>query len=476
LPDTSPEADQPPGLKLPLREHQLRALHRCEVIEAADEEKNKSLSGEDFGESLNGNFGNRFDFQSRGGCLADEVGTGKTATSIGLVLSGIGEGDTLVVAPAHLIPQWEQEIHKFAQANAIEVIVGKKEYERKCSCPPISPKRRIVLVDVDSILNETKLWYNFRRVFTSKEGKQLKVDKAKLQLYRKAALFCVKSPKGPCDYEGWVYTGSLHLPQRPWRRVIYDEIQDLIAEGTESQKNLLQLSRTAQNVWLLSATPFPHGNTSVYANHELLGFCRLRMDVEVDYPLPSNHTFERIKRKLYIRSPRHVADQAVAATVTRRTEYVPRLELEQRFYNLEEAKIRSENAGNAEVHNLFSTMYYPLREMTVHPEASAGLRQVFSSSSSPHQHHQHIRAVSTSVQGAARRAIRDAKQRLRQLAASHRSAENLAAVAKHSEIVAFGKKGQGISGNHPSFVQRLSRKCRSREISGTKRKGTQVHS
>ena len=125
----------------------------------------------------------------------------------------------------------------------------------------------------------------------------------------------MQSPKGPCSYDGWVYTGSLHIrpKQRPWRRVIFDEIQDLVSEGTESQKNLLQLTRSAQNVWLLSATPFPHGNKSVYANHELLGFCRLRMDVEVDCPLPRNHTFEVIKRNLYIRSPRDVVDQAVSA-------------------------------------------------------------------------------------------------------------------------------------------------------------------
>ena len=79
------------------------------------------------------------------------------------------------------------------------------------------------------------------------------------------------------------------MPFRPWRRVIFDEIQDLVSEGTASQKNLLQLSRTAKNVWLLSATPFPHGNNSVYANHELLGFCRLRMDVETESELPRWH-------------------------------------------------------------------------------------------------------------------------------------------------------------------------------------------
>lgn len=184
------------------------------------------------------------------------------------------------------------------------------------------------------------------------------------------ALFCVKSPRGPCSYEGYVYDGPLHMPFRPWRRVIFDEIQDLVAEGTESQKNLLQLSRTAKNVWLLSATPFPRGNASVYANHELLGFCRLRMDIEVDHDLSYHHPFEIIKRKLYIRSPKHVADMAVTASqkVTRSTIMVEATMLERKFFELEEDDIPSGSS-------LFSEGAASLRQMLDHPEASKKLRE-----------------------------------------------------------------------------------------------------
>ena len=145
---------------------------------------------------------------------------------------------------------------------------------------------------------------------------------------------------------------------------------DLVSEGTESQKNLLQLSRTAQNVWLLTATPFPHGNTSVYANHELLGFCRLRMDVEVNYDLPYNHPFEKIKRKLYIRSPKHVSDDAVTASklVTRETIYVEVTALERKFFELEKNDVGDHR-------NKFIDAYIPLRQMMVHPEASKKLRE-----------------------------------------------------------------------------------------------------
>lgn len=261
LPHTSPEAPQPSGLNIPLHAHQLRVLHRCLVIESDG--------------SLSTDFHSQYDYKSKGGVLADEVGTGKTATSIGLILSGQegnGGEDTLIVLPKHLVNQWRAEITKFASPDVIEVLVGKQEFEAKATLPPSPGKRRIVLVDVDTVLNESKVWYDFRRIFDSRGGAQLRVSKQDLEKYKQAALSCVKSPKGPCSYDGWVYTGILHHPFRPWRRVIFDEVQDLVSSGTEAQKNLLQLARNASHVWLLSATPFPHGNASVRANHELLGF------------------------------------------------------------------------------------------------------------------------------------------------------------------------------------------------------------
>jgi hypothetical protein len=406
LPPNSPQASQPIGLKVPLHPHQLRALHRCLLIES-----DGSLSGE---------FNDGYDYKSRGGALADAVGMGKTATSIGMVLSGQkgNGGDTLVVAPGHLIPQWKNEIHKFS--NDIQVIVGKEEYD-KITARAASGKQRIVLISVDSILNEDKLWYNFRRVYSKPKGGLVKVHPQLMEEYKKAALFCVKSPKGPCSYDGWVYTGTLHIPpkSRPWRRVIFDEIQDLVAEGTESQKNLLQLTRSAQNVWLLSATPFPHGNQSVYANHELLGFCRLRMDVEVDYPLARNHTFEVIKRKLYIRSPRDVADQAVTATkkVTKMTVAVNPSSLETNFYSLEAADIMPQDRGK-----VFSNAYDSLRQMMVHPEASKKLREQIHGKKKPNDQSKGRSAPAApqvgrynSVNSFARSSLAQARTRLRKI-------------------------------------------------------------
>lgn len=345
---------------------------------------------------------------------------GKTATMLGLVLSSprasSEEGDTLVVAPGHLVQQWKTEIKKFS--DAIEVVVGKRDYERVASYPPSGRHtHRIVLVDVEAVMNETqKFHYDWN--WSRNPWRTRGLDRQTVELYKKAALFCVKSPRGPCSYEGQVYTGTLHMPFRPWRRVIFDEIQDLVSEGTASQKNLLQLSRTAKNVWLLSATPFPHGNDSVYANHELLGFCRLRMDVETTTELPRYHPFEIIKRKLYIRSPKHVADDAVVASkrVTEETLIVEATELERKFFELEMNDIASSN--------IFSEEYFSLRQMMVHPEASKKLREQINGKDSDQRGGQRAKEVQNrnrqvgrfaTVNSFARRSLGEAKSRFSEI-------------------------------------------------------------
>ena len=203
----------------------------------------------------------------------------------------------------------------------------------------------------------------------------------------------------------------------------------MIVDGKESTKNLLQVTRTARNVWLLSATPFPHGNASVSGNHELLGFNRLKLNVEVSKELPKHHIFERIKSKLYIKSPKHVADDVISnnntVTVERNTEYIIPLDLEQRFYLAEEQQIvvghpttATATAVVAESHqninHKFGECYRALREMTVHPEASKELREVFTTSTNGNSK-SYVRSVSTSVQAAVRRAITDAKRQLDEL-------------------------------------------------------------
>jgi hypothetical protein len=93
------------------------------------------------------------------------------------------------------------------------------------------------------------------------------------------------------------------------------------------------------------------------------------MDVEVNHELPHYHPFEKIKRKLYIRSPKHVSDEAVTASkmVTKETVYVEATALERKFFELEKNDVGG-------LRDEFSPDYFPLRQMMVHPEASKKLR------------------------------------------------------------------------------------------------------
>ena len=229
LPESSPEAPSPPALKLTLHEHQKRALHRCLLIEQDGSlAKHFNLLGPGFG-----------DFSSRGGVLADSVGMGKTAMAVALILSAAGsDGPTLVVAPGHLIRQWEAEIKKFT--DALPVLVGLEAYTLAAKASPstLATGRHVVLIDVKEVLHAPRLWYDFRRVFKIKPTE--KVDHSdkkyahraipelagrvhpsaeRMQLFIDAAKFCVHSPKGGCSYEGCARVAlppaTTHAPHPP---------------------------------------------------------------------------------------------------------------------------------------------------------------------------------------------------------------------------------------------------------------------
>jgi SNF2 family DNA or RNA helicase len=65
-----------------------------------------------------------------GGILADEMGLGKTLQTIAFIVSEIGQGTSLVVAPTSLVYNWKSEIEKFAPELKTVVVSGNK-YERE---------------------------------------------------------------------------------------------------------------------------------------------------------------------------------------------------------------------------------------------------------------------------------------------------------------------------------------------------------
>lgn len=57
-----------------------------------------------------------------GACLADDMGLGKTVQTIAFMLAHASEGPALVVAPASVVPNWRNEIQRFAPSLNVQII------------------------------------------------------------------------------------------------------------------------------------------------------------------------------------------------------------------------------------------------------------------------------------------------------------------------------------------------------------------
>ncbi|CAH0486327.1 unnamed protein product [Peronospora farinosa] len=308
LPLTSPQEPTPAAFRpeVPLYEHQRRSLHRMLQIEARVESVTKF------------NFG-LLDYYSKGGCLADAIGMGKTATMLALIVGeprDYAAGANLLVGPSHLLAQWKIEVEKFVKPNEIEVVLGLKKYmelmENPAARADIS-NRMLVLVGVEEAVQSRNHYYQNGKFYTIKvkgQRKPLSVEPTALQEYKEAAKFVHKAYCGPL----WVT--PLHLPQKPWRRVIFEEVQDLVLPGKSARDCFIQLTHRCLNVWLITATPFPGKTESMYANNQLLGFKRLRL-------LPHDPAFDEIKRKLYLRNCAQVKQQAITDKIKVDETYIP---------------------------------------------------------------------------------------------------------------------------------------------------------
>ncbi|KAI9841565.1 MAG: hypothetical protein M1837_000611 [Sclerophora amabilis] len=124
-----PPAEQPPNIRLPLRPEQLRSLH---WMIAQEDDSAIPFVEEEIEEAILPQLGWRAEGRAtksafvRGGVLADQVGYGKTATTLGLIASQarrqgrvpdvhgkVAIKATLVVVPSQLTKQWQGEIVNF---------------------------------------------------------------------------------------------------------------------------------------------------------------------------------------------------------------------------------------------------------------------------------------------------------------------------------------------------------------------------
>ncbi|THH27510.1 hypothetical protein EUX98_g6678 [Antrodiella citrinella] len=138
-----PEHDQPPHFKIDLRPEQLRSLTWMIQQEAVNA---PPFIEEEISEAILEPLGWRAEGRAqraihvRGGVLADQVGYGKTAITLGLIdclyddvkkdmrkykdMKGkIPTKATLIIVPPHLTKQWEKEVYKFTGKKRFKVVV-----------------------------------------------------------------------------------------------------------------------------------------------------------------------------------------------------------------------------------------------------------------------------------------------------------------------------------------------------------------
>lgn len=308
LPLNAPKEPTPAGFRvsMPLYEHQSRSLYRMLQIEARDENVNKF------------NFG-MIDYISNGGVLADAIGMGKTATMLALIAGeprDYASGANLLVAPSHLLAQWKEEVKKMIRDEELDIVLGLKQYlelEKNPATKASISNRVLVLVSAEEAIKSRNHYYKYGNLYSTEprgNEKPLNIDPIRLQEYICAAKFVHKAYCGPL----WVT--PLHLPQKPWRRVVFEEVQDLVLPGKSARDCFIQLTYRCLNVWLITATPFPGKADSMYANNQLLGFKRLRL-------LPHDPAFDEIKRKLYLRNCAQVKQQAITDKIKLNETYIP---------------------------------------------------------------------------------------------------------------------------------------------------------
>jgi len=64
----------------------------------------------------------RLSMWGAGACLADDMGLGKTVQTIAFLLARAEEGPSLVVAPASVVPNWRNEVQRFAPSLQVYVL------------------------------------------------------------------------------------------------------------------------------------------------------------------------------------------------------------------------------------------------------------------------------------------------------------------------------------------------------------------
>ena len=197
-----------------------------------------------------------------GGALLDEMGCGKTACAITLATTNLPsyldienrmlkEGRiysraTLVIVPNHIVEQWKKEIYKFniSKKNLhITTITNIIDYNKNTYEDYINSD--FVIISHQFFVNK-KFFKEISNVFTSFTNEELnkKISPWKLVIdnyYRE---------------QGNIIRDNPHLYQFYWNRIIVDEFQELMYNGSW---NFIVLFKATYK-WLMSGTPFSHND------------------------------------------------------------------------------------------------------------------------------------------------------------------------------------------------------------------------
>ncbi|GAA5914524.1 uncharacterized protein JCM6883_003191 [Sporobolomyces salmoneus] len=178
----TPQSTQPPKFKkFPLRPEQLRSLHWMIEQEANPKPWIEEEVAEYLLPEMNWHAEARAtkEVSIRGGVVADAVGYGKTAITIGLICAQRKEDSkptpekgrvavkaTLIVVPKHLTKQWPKEIDKFT-SSGLEVVELQTAAQLK-SCTIQKIKDADVVIMPESLFTSPVFWSLFTDFAASK--------------------------------------------------------------------------------------------------------------------------------------------------------------------------------------------------------------------------------------------------------------------------------------------------------------------
>lgn len=227
-------------------------------------------------------------YETLGGILADSIGYGKTATTIGLIDSTLGEDEpevpaldqgkfipskaTLIIAPSNLFDQWLSEFGKFCCGGTdLKTCLRTGGWTSSESCPlkilAIPNVTNLTKTTAVDIANADVVLCTYRLLYSAVYEKRRKdisgseaAEKTTLRsimtatsalLKGEANIRCSKFPRPPVKSVDEMYYPILEMFY--WKRIVYDEFHEL-ESFDNAQQNILQHMRAVYR-WGLTGTP-----------------------------------------------------------------------------------------------------------------------------------------------------------------------------------------------------------------------------